>query len=160
MGLVLPSGPQWDHAARGGTDTPYWTGFDSTTIASSVNYLDETSNKDLSTVEVSAASPGNDGYSCHAPVNAYGPNPFGLYNVLGNVWEWTSDWYAGDPESRLATEPGTGRRSALLRKGLEYRGGGFESPLVDLRVSAVRSRDPHTRDETLGVRPVMPMTAR
>ena len=39
---------------------------------------------------------GADGYLQTAPVDAFGPNDYGLYNVVGNVWEWCLDWFSPD----------------------------------------------------------------
>jgi formylglycine-generating enzyme required for sulfatase activity len=39
---------------------------------------------------------GDDGYRGTAPVDAYEPNSVGLYNCVGNVWEWCQDWFSAD----------------------------------------------------------------
>jgi formylglycine-generating enzyme required for sulfatase activity len=80
----LPSEAEWEYAARGGTTTARWWG--ETIGAGNANCNGCGSKFD---------------YRLLADVDSFAPNPFGLYGVLGNAWEWTQDcWhesYVGAP---------------------------------------------------------------
>ena len=72
----LPSESEWEYAARAGTTTPFHTG----TMIS----------KDQANYGLAGW-----GWGRTTPVRTFAPNPFGLYDVLGNVWEWTEDCWNG-----------------------------------------------------------------
>ena len=72
-GYVLPTEAQWEYACRAGTTTAYSWGDSITT--SNANYSDS-------------------GYSQTRDVGLYSANPWGFFDMHGNVWEWTADWYA------------------------------------------------------------------
>jgi formylglycine-generating enzyme required for sulfatase activity len=86
----------------------------------------------------------------HAPVNAFRPNPFGLYGVHGNVWEWCRDWfvlYGG------AVREGDGEREAVDHKLKISRGGGFLQKAGYARSSCRNNSAPETSINHLGLRP-------
>lgn len=69
----------------------------------------------------SAKNSAADGYELTAPVDSYSPNGYGLYNTVGNVWEWTQDWQApaGVPRSSFGLKDPKGPPTGMnkVKKG-------------------------------------------
>lgn len=65
---------------------------------------------------------GDDGYVGTAPVHSFKPNGFDLYNMSGNVWEWTQDWFSSSyPLLRIRDNPeGPGTGDAKVIRGGSY----------------------------------------
>jgi formylglycine-generating enzyme required for sulfatase activity len=92
-----------------------------------------------------------DGYPFTAPVGSFAVNAFGVYDMIGNVWEWTEDCFYGDYASaRLETASG----SAELCEARSVRGGDWFSTEASLR-PAVRARaDINAHNDDIGFRVV------
>ena len=123
----LLSEAEREYVARAGTTTPFWWG--SSITPKQANY-DEYRKKTM-------------------PVDSFEPNPWGLYNVHGNVWEWTADCW----NSNNAGNPGDGSaRTTGICDRRVVRGGSWNSGPRFLRAA---DRDAHTayvRNISLGFR--------
>ncbi len=152
----LLSEAEWEYVARAGTATSRYWGEDVSELCRYANGAGggprARSFRGLRFSRgsrIEAAAPCNDEYRGTAPVGSFAPNAFGLYDVLGNVSEWTQDcWndsHSGAPADGSARESGDCDRR-VLRGGSWFIGAWF------LR-SANRSRNlPDSRDMYYGFR--------
>jgi formylglycine-generating enzyme required for sulfatase activity len=162
LDLVLPSEAQWEYACRAGTNTA--------TDAGEIRILGECNAPVLDSV---AWYGGNSGVGFELdsgddssgwpetqyaheragtrPVRMKAPNPWGLYDMLGNVWEWCTDHchasYDGSPADGSAWIDS--ERGAA---GRVIRGGSWDGYARDVRAACRNHHDPADRDCTIGFR--------
>ncbi|MBD3235940.1 MAG: SUMF1/EgtB/PvdO family nonheme iron enzyme [Candidatus Eisenbacteria bacterium] len=89
MGLRLPSEAEWEYACRAGTTTVYWNGDSIESLEGNANLFNQ-GHRELRPGEQPLW---NDPWPWHAPVGLLAPNPFGLHNLFGNIFEWCQDTF-------------------------------------------------------------------
>jgi formylglycine-generating enzyme required for sulfatase activity len=126
----LPTESEWEYAARADTTTRFWWGDDDRDASAHAWYK------------------ANSGAQTH-PVGLKPANPFGLYDMVGNVWQWTEDCYTNS----YANAPQDGRANEAGNTCLRVeRGSSWLYPVWLLR-SATRERNPADyRDTIMGLR--------
>ncbi len=95
----LPSEAEWENACRAATTTPFWCG---ATISTDQANYDGTSSYGLGSIGAARKRP--------TPANKFKPNPWGLFDMHGNLWQWCEDYYAAysvdDLEDPVRLDPG------------------------------------------------------
>jgi len=115
-GYRLPTEAEWEYACRAGTTTRFWSGNDETSLAGKANVADLTL-KDIVGDDLNAWTNIRDGYAGTAAVGSFAPNPWGLYDMHGNVFEWCWDWYGNYPSGAQTDPVGASSGSARVLRG-------------------------------------------
>ena len=127
----LPTEAEWEYATRAGTNTKYWWG----------NEI----GKNRAACDGCGAQWGWDAKKMTAPVGSFSPNPFGLHDTVGNVWEWTCSEYED-------TYQGKEKRCVSNAGLFVLRGGSW---FINARWARAADRNrigPASRDDILGAR--------
>jgi len=127
----LPTEAEWEYAARSGGKDERWAGTDDErALGEYAWYL-------------------NDARFMSHPVGTKKPNALGLYDMTGNVWEWTSDWYAEDFYAASSRESPRGPSSGQMRV---LRGGYWGDNAIFARVTRRIGLAPDVRSPGYGFR--------
>lgn len=123
----LPTEAEWEYACRAGTTTIFSFGDSVGRLWQYGNYCDASNTSEYRSSVRDKKH--NDKYGNTSPVGSFAPNPWGLYDMHGNVWEWCSDWYERGYRSEAVTDP-TGPKNGKTRV---LRGGCWNSGIDDQR---------------------------
>ena len=156
LGWTLPTEAQWEYAARAGTETPWWTGAEVASLAGAANLSDRAARANGAAWQAFSDEL-DDGHFVHAPTGSFAPNPFGLHDVIGNVYEWCRDAY-GDYGLRVA--PLDGLRLGGNGVTRVVRGGSYSSAARGARSSKRDSAPPELTNEAIGLRPARALDPR
>ncbi|MBK6999801.1 MAG: formylglycine-generating enzyme family protein [Rhodoferax sp.] len=147
----LPTEAEWEYAARAGTRTRYHNGDDPQAQNKVANTFDAGAKRFWPGMQAHALKK-RDGYAFTAPVGSFKPNAFGLYDMHGNVWEWTNDLHDATYYSHSPVDDPQGPTDGSV---YVRRGGSWHTWALYTRSSYRNWNSPQTRYTLVGIRLVM-----
>lgn len=167
----LPTEAEWEKAARGGLNGIKYPWGDTAPDGTQCNYADKNTvdlvwNFDGTEQRITWADEDvDDGYLYNAPVGRFLPNPYGLYDMAGNVWEWCLDeydeeFYANSPRENPISGMDivdTIDKSLSITTARTIRGGSYASASTEMRSAQRGGAFPRQEYNNVGFRCVKPV---
>lgn len=144
----LPTEAEWEYACRAGTRTRYPHGDDPESLVRHANTFDQDAAPYWPRWQAQALK-GHDGHAFTAPVASYPANAFGLHDMVGNAWEWVSDWHGDTAYAESARDDPQGPAQGSVRV---RRGGSWHTWPLYARCSYRNWNSPDTRYTLVGMR--------
>lgn len=119
----LPTEIEWEYACRAGTQARLYWG----------DEFWDRNKANLGGPRADQEMWKDDGYEYTAPVGTYPPNPWGLFDMIGNSWEWVADWYEGDAFGHCRIYKGGNWKLRLRQANCGSRDGDDPADLPDIR---------------------------
>lgn len=142
----LPTEAEWEYAARSGTKQSRFWGNNADEACQYANVADVTAKEHWAKWTTFSC---DDSYSVSAPVGKFMPNGYGLYDMLGNVWEWCGDIYNSEAYAKLPKD------NPIYEGSGEYRvmrGGGWSNGPLGIRSAHRVGLSPDFGHHALGFR--------
>jgi len=143
----LPTEEEWESACRAGTTTARYWGNSVNSACFYANIYDITGRR-VNKMHWDRHFC-DDGIARTAPVARYKPNNFGLYDMLGNVWEWCSDFYRHSSNEKIISQADSGSKYRVIR------GGSWESSPAHARSAMRQGQLMSTANPYMGFRLIL-----
>ena len=144
----LPTEAEWEYACRAGSHRRYADSDAPDSLLTVANTFDADAARNWPHWQAEALA-GHDGYAFTAPAGSFRANGFGLYDMLGNAWEWTSDWHSATYYAASPAEDPQGPANGEVRV---RRGGSWHSWALYARCAYRNWNTPQTRYTLVGFR--------
>jgi formylglycine-generating enzyme len=149
----LMTDAEWEYVVRAGTTARRWFGDGRERVCEFANVSDADKAAALrQAIDPAQVFACRDGYVFTAPVGRFKPNPWGIYDLFGNAWEWTEDCfgrsYEGAPTNGSARQPASGQTCAER----VMRGGAWHADPFYVRAAKHDFAPPSLRSARMGLR--------